>query len=176
MMWRFSLYNTNIDFLRWRKLAMAWSIAVLLIAVGCLMDVFSAIAVIVPLVAPLGLAFGVDPIHLGILFLANLELGYLTPPVGLNLFLAAQRFQRPLLEVARATLPLLAVLASGGGSNLQAILDHFDALGAAAPGAARGRRAAPEPTRRGTADAHRRWHRSRRRRRGAARRRCSVRT
>jgi tripartite ATP-independent transporter DctM subunit len=84
-----------------------------LLVVGCLMDVFSATVVVVPLIVPLASHYGIDPIHLGILFLANLELGYLTPPVGLNLFLAAQRFQRPLLEVARATLPLLAVLGLG---------------------------------------------------------------
>jgi TRAP-type C4-dicarboxylate transport system permease large subunit len=84
-----------------------------LLVVGCLMDVFSATVVVVPLIVPLASHYGIDPIHLGILFLANLELGYLTPPFGLNLFLAAQRFQRPLLEVARATLPLLAVLGFG---------------------------------------------------------------
>jgi len=60
---------------------------------------------------PLGAEFGVHPIHLGIIFVANLELGYITPPVGLNLFLASYRFKRPLLEVARASLPLLAILA-----------------------------------------------------------------
>jgi tripartite ATP-independent transporter DctM subunit len=85
----------------------------LLLAVGCLMDIFSAIAVVVPLILPLGEAFGIHPIHLGILFVANLELGYLTPPVGLNLFLAAYRFERPLLEVWRAALPPLLFLAFG---------------------------------------------------------------
>jgi TRAP-type C4-dicarboxylate transport system permease large subunit len=77
------------------------------------MDVFSAIAVVVPLIAPLGLAFGVDPVHLGIIFIANLELGYLTPPVGLNLFLSSYRFGRPLLEVTRASLPMLIILTFG---------------------------------------------------------------
>ncbi len=84
-----------------------------LLVVGCLMDIFSAIVVVVPLIVPLGAAFGVDPVHLGIIFIANLELGYLTPPVGLNLFLAAYRFERPLLTVARAALPGLAILALG---------------------------------------------------------------
>jgi TRAP-type C4-dicarboxylate transport system permease large subunit len=69
--------------------------------------------VVVPLIAPLGLAYGIDPVHLGILFVANLELGYLTPPVGLNLFLASYRFDRPLLEVYRASLPMLAILGFG---------------------------------------------------------------
>lgn len=81
-----------------------------LVAVGMLMDIFSAIVVVVPLVLPMGLAFGVDPLHLGIIFLANLELGYLTPPVGLNLFLGSLRFGRPLLEIARTVLPIVLVM------------------------------------------------------------------
>lgn len=81
-----------------------------LIVVGCLMDIFSAIIVVAPLIVPLGIVFGIDPVHLGVIFLANLELGYLTPPVGLNLFLSAYRFDKPLLEVARATVPMMLVL------------------------------------------------------------------
>ena len=77
------------------------------------MDIFSAIVVVVPLIVPLGVAFGIDPIHLGIIFVANLELGYLTPPVGLNLFLSSYRFEKPLLEVWRATMPMLVILAIG---------------------------------------------------------------
>ncbi len=84
-----------------------------LLLVGCLMDVYSAIVVVVPLLIPVANAFGIDPIHLGIIFLANLELGYLTPPVGMNLFLASYRFNKPVPEVARASLPMLAVLAVG---------------------------------------------------------------
>jgi C4-dicarboxylate transporter, DctM subunit len=83
-----------------------------LLAVGMLMDIFSAIVVVVPLVLPMGLAFGIDPLHLGIIFLANLELGYLTPPVGLNLFLGSLRFGRPLLEMARHVLPIVAIMAA----------------------------------------------------------------
>jgi C4-dicarboxylate transporter DctM subunit len=67
----------------------------------------------VPLIVPLGNAFGIDPIHLGIVFIASLELGYLTPPVGMNLFLASYRFERPLLEVYRAALPMLVILGIG---------------------------------------------------------------
>jgi tripartite ATP-independent transporter DctM subunit len=85
----------------------------LLLVVGCLMDIFSAIVVVVPLIVPLGAAFGIDPIHLGIIFVANLELGYLTPPVGLNLFLAAYRFERPVLQIWRAAIPMLIILAIG---------------------------------------------------------------
>jgi len=77
------------------------------------MDIFSAIVVVVPLIVPLGAAFGIHPVHLGIIFIANLELGYLTPPVGLNLFLASYRFKRPLLEVCRAALPMMAILGIG---------------------------------------------------------------
>jgi C4-dicarboxylate transporter, DctM subunit len=84
-----------------------------LLVVGCLMDIFSATVVVVPLIVPLGIAYGIHPAHLGIIFIANLELGYLTPPVGLNLFLSAYRFKRPLLEVARASLPMVAILAIG---------------------------------------------------------------
>ncbi len=80
-----------------------------LLVVGMLMDIFSAIVVVVPLIVPMGRAFGVDPLHLGIVFLANLELGYLTPPVGLNLFLASLRFGRPLLDVARRVVPYMVI-------------------------------------------------------------------
>ncbi len=81
-----------------------------LLIVGCLMDIFTAILVVAPLVVPMGAEYGVHPVHLGIIFIANLELGYLTPPVGLNLFLASLRFDRPLLEVYRASWPLLIIL------------------------------------------------------------------
>ena len=86
---------------------------VFLIFVGWLMDMFSAIIVVAPLIVPLGNAFGVDPVHLGVIFLANLELGYLTPLVGLNIFLSAYRFKKPVLEVARATFPMMLVLLAG---------------------------------------------------------------
>jgi tripartite ATP-independent transporter DctM subunit len=82
-----------------------------LLAAGCLLDIFSATVVLVPLLLPLAAAFGVDPLHLGIVFLVNMELGYLTPPVGMNLFFAAYRFGKPLPEVFRAALPALAMLA-----------------------------------------------------------------
>jgi tripartite ATP-independent transporter DctM subunit len=84
-----------------------------LIVVGCLMDIFSALVVIVPLIIPIARVFDIHPVHLGIIFVANLELGYLTPPVGLNLFLSSYRFKRPVMEVARASLPMLAILSIG---------------------------------------------------------------
>ena len=84
-----------------------------LLLVGALMDIFSAIIVVVPLIAPMGLAFGIDPVHLGIIFLVNLELGYLTPPVGMNLFLSSYRFEMPLPAVYRSVVPYLIILAVG---------------------------------------------------------------
>lgn len=84
-----------------------------LLLAGCLMDVFSAIIVIAPLLVPIGRAFGIDPIHLGVIFLANLELGFLTPPVGINLFFASYRFRKPVLEVCRSVATLLPVQLAG---------------------------------------------------------------
>jgi tripartite ATP-independent transporter DctM subunit len=86
---------------------------IFLLIVGAFIDIFSATVVIVPLIVPIGAAFGIHPVHLGIIFIANLELGYLTPPVGLNLFLSSYRFNRPVLQVAKATLPMLAILGIG---------------------------------------------------------------
>ncbi|MDZ7342281.1 MAG: TRAP transporter large permease subunit [candidate division KSB1 bacterium] len=83
---------------------------ILLLIVGCMMDIFSAIIVVVPLIVPIARAFGVDPIHLGVIFLTNLEIGYLTPPVGLNLFISSFRFEKPILQLYRASLPFLLIL------------------------------------------------------------------
>ncbi len=81
-----------------------------LLVVGCLMDIFSAIVVVVPLITPIAAEYGVDPIHLGIIFLANLEVGYITPPVGLNLFISSLTFDRPVVELYRMALPFLLLL------------------------------------------------------------------
>jgi C4-dicarboxylate transporter DctM subunit len=86
---------------------------VFLLLVGTVMDIFSAIVVVAPLLLPLAAAFKVDPVHLGVIFVANLELGYLHPPLGLNLLLASVRFKKPVLEVMWATLPVLGILAGG---------------------------------------------------------------
>jgi len=80
-----------------------------LLAVGCFMDIFSAILVVLPLITPLGAAYGIDPVHLGIIFILNMEVGFLTPPVGLNLFLASYRFGKPFTNVCRYVLPFLIV-------------------------------------------------------------------
>ncbi len=81
-----------------------------LLVVGMMMDIFSAIIVVVPLIKPIAEAYGVDPIHLGIIFLTNLEIGYLTPPVGLNLFISSLRFQKPVLTIVRSTLVYIGML------------------------------------------------------------------
>ncbi len=81
-----------------------------LIIVGMMMDIFSAIIVVVPLIIPIARQYGVDPVHLGIIFLANLEIGYLTPPVGLNLFISSFRFEKSIGKVTLATLPFIAIL------------------------------------------------------------------
>ena len=89
------------------------SLNVFLLLVGCVMDIFSAIIVVVPLIIQLSTGFGINPVHLGIIFIANLELGYLHPPLGLNLLLASYRFKKPVLEVTWATLPMLGILVVG---------------------------------------------------------------
>lgn len=83
-----------------------------LIIVGCIMDIYAALVVVVPLIMPMAESFGIHPAHLGIIFLANLQLGYLTPPVGMNLFLGSFRFERPLTSVSRDALPFLLMLAA----------------------------------------------------------------
>jgi tripartite ATP-independent transporter DctM subunit len=86
---------------------------VVLLFVGGLVEIYATIVVVVPLLVPVGVAFGLDPVHLGIIFLANMELGFLAPPVGLNLLLASYRFNKPMVEVTRAVLPMLALLFVG---------------------------------------------------------------
>ncbi len=83
---------------------------IFLLLVGAMMDIFSAIMVVVPLILPIALTFGVHPAHLGIIFLTNLEIGYSTPPVGLNLFISSFRFNRPVLALYRAALPFIGLM------------------------------------------------------------------
>ncbi len=86
---------------------------VVLLVLGSVLEIYSAIVVLAPLVAPLGQAYGIEPIHLGVVFLANLELGFLFPPMGLNLFLSAQRFQKPLPTLYRHAFPFLLIMSAG---------------------------------------------------------------
>jgi len=95
------------------KVLFLLTLNVFLLLVGTVMDIFSAIVVVVPLLLPLADAYGINYVHLGVIFIANLELGYLHPPLGLNLLLASYRFKKPVLEVTWATLPMLGILAIG---------------------------------------------------------------
>ena len=81
----------------------------LLIVVGCLMDLYSAILVVSPLILPIADSFGIHPVHTGVIFLTNLALGFLTPPVGMNLFMASYTFGKPVVRIIRSVLPYLAV-------------------------------------------------------------------
>ena len=83
---------------------------VFLLLIGAMMDIFSAIVVVVPLIMPLANRYQVDPVHLGIIFLANLEIGYMTPPVGINLFIASQRFGKSILTLFQSTMPFLLIM------------------------------------------------------------------
>ena len=84
-----------------------------LLVIGGFMHIFSAIVIIVPIIAPLAAAYGIHPVHMGIIFLANLEIGFLMPPVGMNLFMSAYRFEKPFGEVCRSVLPFLLLLLAG---------------------------------------------------------------
>jgi tripartite ATP-independent transporter DctM subunit len=95
------------------KYAFLLALNLCLLLVGCVMDMFSAIVVVVPIIVPLGIAYGIDPIHLGIIFLANMELGLLTPTAGINIFLSSYRFKKPVLQISRAVLPMQCVLLIG---------------------------------------------------------------
>ena len=83
---------------------------IILLMLGAILDIFSALVIMSPLIVPIALRFGVDPIHLGIIFLANMQIGYFTPPIGMNLFIASYRFKRSITELYRATLPFMFVL------------------------------------------------------------------
>jgi C4-dicarboxylate transporter, DctM subunit len=83
---------------------------ILLLILGAILDIFSALVVMVPLILPVAVSYGVDPIHLGIIFLANMQIGYFTPPVGMNLFIAGYRFEKAITEIYRATIPFMIVL------------------------------------------------------------------
>ena len=81
-----------------------------LLALGMMLDIFSALVIVVPLILPIAAGYGIDPIHLGMIFLANMQIGYCTPPVGMNLFIASYRFEKPVVLLYRAALPFLAIL------------------------------------------------------------------
>ena len=92
------------------KVAFLLLLNVVLLLLGAILDIFSALVIMVPLILPLAISYGVDPVHLGIIFLANMQIGYFTPPIGMNLFIASYRFKKPISEIYRATLPFMGVL------------------------------------------------------------------
>ena len=102
----FEAVRSQID----SKLTFLILLNVFLLALGMMLDIFSALVIIVPIILPIAIGYGIDPVHLGIIFLANMQIGYITPPVGMNLFIASYRFDRPVLEVYRATVPFFVIL------------------------------------------------------------------
>jgi len=104
--WLFDLIQAHVH----SKLLFLLLLNVFLLILGALLDVFSALIVVVPLIVPVAISFGIDPVHLGIIFLANLQIGYLTPPVGMNLFIASYRFREPVHVLYRASWPFMLVL------------------------------------------------------------------
>ncbi len=83
---------------------------IFLLILGTMLDIFSALVLMIPLLLPMAIGYGVDPVHLGIIFLANMQIGYFTPPVGMNLFIASYRFKKPIMQLYRATLPWFLIL------------------------------------------------------------------
>ena len=102
----FDLIRSQID----SRLTFLILLNLFLLVLGMLLDIFSAIVIIVPIILPVAVGYGIHPVHLGIIFLANMQLGYITPPVGMNLFIASYRFERPVIEVYRATVPFFLIL------------------------------------------------------------------
>jgi TRAP-type C4-dicarboxylate transport system permease large subunit len=102
----FELVTTYIS----SKLSFLILLNLFLLALGMMLDIFSALVIVVPLILPIAAGYGIDPIHLGMIFLANMQIGYCTPPVGMNLFIASYRFERPVMFLYRATVPFLVIL------------------------------------------------------------------
>jgi len=102
----FQFVKENVD----TKIGFLIVLNIFLLFVGAILDIFSALVIIVPLILPVAISFGIHPVHLGIIFLANMQIGYLTPPVGINLFISSFRFKKPIAEVYRASLPFMLVL------------------------------------------------------------------
>jgi C4-dicarboxylate transporter DctM subunit len=102
----FELVTTHIS----SKLTFLIVLNVFLLILGTMLDIFSALVIVVPLILPIAIGYGINPIHLGIIFLANMQIGYCTPPVGMNLFIASYRFDRPIIDLYRAATPFLLIL------------------------------------------------------------------
>ena len=102
----FDAVRAHID----SKLTFLILLNIFLLGLGMMLDIFSALVIVVPIILPIAIGYGIDPVHLGIIFLANMQIGYITPPVGMNLFIASYRFDKPVLEVYRATIPFFVIL------------------------------------------------------------------
>lgn len=105
--------NQLLDYVRSHidsKWTFLLALNIFLLVVGCMIDMFSALILVVPLILPVAQSYGIHPVHLGIIFMTNLEIGYSTPPVGINLFISSIRFGRPIIELYRASLPFLVIL------------------------------------------------------------------
>ena len=102
----FEFIQQHID----NKLTFLILLNIFLLGLGMMLDIFSALVIIVPIILPIAVGYGIDPVHLGIIFLANMQLGYFTPPVGMNLFIASYRFNKPVMELYMATIPFFLIL------------------------------------------------------------------
>jgi C4-dicarboxylate transporter DctM subunit len=102
----FAFIQSHID----EKLTFLILLNLFLLVLGMMLDIFSAIVIIVPIILPVAVGYGIHPVHLGIIFLANMQLGYFTPPVGMNLFIASYRFDKPVMTLYLATIPFFVVL------------------------------------------------------------------
>jgi C4-dicarboxylate transporter, DctM subunit len=102
----FEFIQTHID----SKITFLILLNIFLLVLGAVLDIFSALVIVVPLILPIALGYGIHPVHLGIIFLANMQIGYFTPPIGMNLFIASYRFKKPISEIYHATIPFMFVL------------------------------------------------------------------
>jgi len=102
----FEFIKDNVD----SKIAFLILLNIFLLVLGMMLDIFSALIIMVPLLLPIAVGYGIHPIHLGIIFLANMQIGYFTPPVGMNLFIASYRFNKTIIELYRATIPFMIIL------------------------------------------------------------------
>lgn len=102
----FEFIKDNVD----NKIAFLMLLNIFLLVLGMMLDIFSALIIMVPLLLPIAVGYGIHPIHLGIIFLANMQIGYFTPPVGMNLFIASYRFNKTIIELYRATIPFMIIL------------------------------------------------------------------
>ena len=102
----FGFIKANVD----SKLTFLMLLNVFLLVLGMMLDIFSALIIMIPLILPIAVDYGIHPVHLGIIFLANMQIGYFTPPVGMNLFIASYRFDKPIIDLYLATLPFMAIL------------------------------------------------------------------